>query len=169
VPAKPAWYRNLPHILQELRTDPRPCVCPIFCIGTSGLADRDSLITHLERIAAGEDTAYEIQRRRQVASLIGTLRQQRLTQPQLLVEAATTVVNQDFENLPAGVRLEPGRITVEFAPSQQGLDTLLRQPSNDFDRFERCVPTGPDRRLVVAIMVLSHDYCASRIKLRKSQ
>jgi len=30
-------------------------------------------------------------------------------------------------------------------------------------------PTGPDRRLVVAIMVLSHDYCASRIKLRKSQ
>src|SRR3954453_6551354 len=105
VPAKPGWYCNLPHILQELRTDPRPCVaraqlqlllgvsrrraqqilarCVVDRIGTSGLADRDSLITHLERIAAGEDTAYEIQRRRQVASLIVTLRQQRLLQPQL--------------------------------------------------------------------------------------
>ena len=47
-----------------------------------------------------------------------------------------------MENLPAGVRLEPGRITLEFDQPQQGLEKLLALAmaiSNDFDRFERCV------------------------------
>jgi hypothetical protein len=51
-------------------------------------------------------------------------------------------VNQEFENLPAGVRLEPGCITVEFDEPQQGLEKLLALAmaiSNDFDRFERHV------------------------------
>lgn len=51
-----------------------------------------------------------------------------MTEPQLLVEAPTSVVNQEFENLPAGVRLEPGRITVEFDQPQQGLDNYSPSP-----------------------------------------
>ncbi|HYP05017.1 MAG TPA: hypothetical protein VER03_02185 [Bryobacteraceae bacterium] len=165
MPAKPVWYRNLHHIIEELRRHPLPYVdratvefllgvsrrraqqimAPCVFdrrVGINGLADRNALITRLERVAEGDEGAYEIERRRKVANLIENLRQQWITQPQLLVEAPTAVVNQDFENLPAGVRLEPGRITVEFEEPQQGLEKLLALAmaiSNDFDLFERCV------------------------------
>jgi hypothetical protein len=118
-----------------------PCVVERRA-GVNGLADRDTLIIRLERIAEGDEAAYEIERRRKVANLIENLRQQWITQPQLLVEAPTTVVNQEFGNLPGGVRLEPGRITVEFDEPQQGLEKLLALAmaiGNDFDAFERTV------------------------------
>jgi len=165
VPAKPIWYRNLAYVIEVLRKQPLPYVDRTtveFLLGVSrrraqqimapcvlerrpgvnGLADRAALITRLEQIAEGDEGAYEIERRRKVASLINNLRQQRITQPQLLVEAPTVVLNQEFENLPTGVRLEPGCITVEFDEPQQGLEKLLALAmaiSNDFDLFERCV------------------------------
>jgi hypothetical protein len=165
VPAKPIWYRNLPYIIAELRKLPLPYVDRATvefllgisrrraqqilapCVldrrpGVNGLADRDMLIAHLERIADGDEGSYEIERRRKVARLIENLRQQWISQPQLPVEAPIAIVNQKLENLPAGVRLEPGRITVEFSQPQQALEKLLALAmaiSNDFDLFERCV------------------------------
>ena len=164
MPAKPTWYRNLSHILEALRERPHPYVdratielllgvgrrraqqimapCIIDRVGANGLAGRDALLTRLARIAEGDEAFHEVERRRKVARLIENLRQERVEKPQLLVEAPTAVVNQEFENLPAGVRLEPGRITVEFAEPQQGLEKLLALAmaiSNDFDLFERCV------------------------------
>src|SRR4051794_16609341 len=164
MPAKPTWYRNLPQILEELRRLPRPWVdratiefllgvsrrraqqimapCITDRVGTNGLADRETFIAHLQQIAAGEEAIYEVRRRGKVASIIDQLRRDRVERPQLLVEAPTAVVNQEFANLPAGVRLEPGRITVEFGNPQQGLEKLLALAmaiSNDFDRFERSV------------------------------
>jgi hypothetical protein len=164
VPAKPVWYRNLPHILQDLRRHPLPYVdratvefllgvsrrraqqiiapCVTWRVGTNGVADRDALITRLERIAEGDEGSCEIERRRKVARLIEGLRRERIEQPQLLVEAPTAVVNQEFESLPAGVRLDRGRITVEFNEPLEGLEKLLALAmaiSNDFDRFERIV------------------------------
>lgn len=52
------------------------------------------------------------------------------------------MVAQALENLPEGVRLEPGRITVTFDHAQQALEKLLALAmavSNDFDRFEQQV------------------------------
>jgi hypothetical protein len=164
VPAKPTWYRNLPDILEGLRSLPRPYVhratvefllgvgrrraqqimapCIIDRVGANGLADREALIAHLQQIAAGEEAFYEVRRRRKVARVIGELRRERIERPQLIVEAPTSVVNQEFEHLPPGVHLEAGRITVEFDEPQQGLEKLLALAmaiSNDFDRFERSV------------------------------
>jgi hypothetical protein len=161
VPAKPTWYRNLPHILEELRNHPLPYVdratlefllgvsrrraqqimapCVADRVGSNGLADRDALISRLERIAEGDDVFREIQRRRRVAEAI--------SKPQLLVEAPTAVVNQEFAGLPDGVQLQAGRITVEFRHPQEGLEKLLALAmaiSNDFDRFERMVGTDQD-------------------------
>jgi hypothetical protein len=164
VPAKPTWYRKLPYIIEELRKHPLPYVdratvefllgvsrrraqqimapCVTWRVGANGVADRDALINRLEQIAAGEEAFYEEQRRRKVASIIDKLRRQRIEHPRLIVEAPTAVVNQQFENLPPGVRLEPGRVTVEFEEPQQALEKLLALAmaiSNDFDRFERSV------------------------------
>jgi len=53
---------------------------------------------------------------------------------------------QEFVNLPAGVDLEPGRISVTFDQPQQALEKLLALAmaiSNDFERFERQVRSAP--------------------------
>jgi hypothetical protein len=167
MPAKPAWLSRINDVILHLESLPRPFVdrptvefllavgprraqqimapCVSDHIGSSGLADRHALISHLRHLANGEDGVYELQRRRKVATLLAQLRQQRLEQPRLLVEAPLQVVSQEFTNLPAGVRLEPGRITVDFDQPQQALEKLLALAmaiSNDFDRFVRLVQSA---------------------------
>jgi hypothetical protein len=162
VPAKPSWYSKVDYITAELRSSTRPLIdratieflfgvgrrraqqimapCITDRVGTNGLADRDALIARVRRLAEGDDGHYEIERRRKVANLLDRLRTERIHQPQLLVEAPVHVVNQEFEDLPAGVRLERGRICVDFDTPQQGLEKLLALAmaiSNDFERFER--------------------------------
>jgi hypothetical protein len=162
VPAKPAWYGKLDEIVRELETLPRPFVdratiefllgvgrrraqqilapCITDRVGSNGLADRQALIARLRRLAAGDDGYYELQRRRKLSAILAQLQKERLARPQLLVEAPAAVVSQGFESLPAGVHLDPGRITVDFAEPREALEKLLALAmaiSNDFSCFER--------------------------------
>jgi hypothetical protein len=162
VPAKPTWYSNIDSIIREIETNPRPFVdratvefllnvgrrraqqimapCIIERFGATGLADRDALIARLRRLGDGDDAHYERQRRRKVAEVLMQLQKERRERPQLLVEAPVNIVSQQFANLPSGVRLEPGRITLDFDHAQQALEKLLALAmaiGNDFERFER--------------------------------
>jgi hypothetical protein len=162
LPAKPRWYGKIDEILGELQALPRPFVdratlefllgvgrrraqqilapCITDRVGANGLADRDALITHLRHLADSNDGYYERRRRRKVAQILEELRKERLERPQLLVEAPLQVLTQEFEDLPEGVCLEPGRITVTFHEPQQALEKLLALAMairNDFERFER--------------------------------
>jgi hypothetical protein len=161
VPAKPSWFRRLPQILNDLRAHPHPYVdratlelllgvgrrraqqilapCVADRVGASGLASKEALLAHLEQIARGEEAFFEIRRRRQVARLLDQLRQQHLASPPLLVAAPAAVLRQTLGNLPAGVRIEPGRITVEFDEPHQALEKLLALAmaiGGDFEGFE---------------------------------
>ena len=162
MPAKPAWYSKIDEAIGELQALPRPFVdrstvefllgvgrrraqqilapCITHRVGANGLADRDRFITHLRHLADGDDRFYEMRRRRKVATILAQLQKERIEHPQLLVEAPLQILLQEFENLPAGVRLEPGQITVTFEQPQQALEKLLALAmaiSNDFDQFER--------------------------------
>ena len=164
MPAKPGWYSKIDEVIHELEALPRPFVdratvefllgvgrrraqqilapCIMDRIGSNGLAGREAFISHLRRLAEGDDGYYERQRRRKVATILGELHKDRLERPQLLVEAPLRVLTQELENLPEGVRLEAGCITVTFDQAQQALEKLLALAmaiSNDFDRFERQV------------------------------
>jgi hypothetical protein len=164
VPAKPVWYSKINVVIRELEALPRPFVdratvefllgigrrraqqilapCIVDRVGANGLADRDAFIAHLRRLAEGDGGYYERQRRRKVAAVLAQLHRERLERPQLLIEAPIQVLTQELENLPEGVRLEPGRITVTFDQAQQALEKLLALAmaiSNDFDRFDRQV------------------------------
>ncbi len=167
MPAKPAWYSKLEAVICELESHPRPFVdratvefllgvgrrraqqimkpCITDRIGANGLADRDALIERLRRLANGEDGFYEVERHRKVAHVLQQLRRTRLEQPPLLVEASVAVMNQEFDDLPPGVHIEAGRITVEFDQPQQALERLLALAmaiSNDYARFERTAAKG---------------------------
>ena len=162
MPAKPAWYSQIDHIINQLQLLSRPFVdratiefllgvgrrraqqimapCITDRVGSNGLADRDGLIGHLRCLATGTDVYYERQRRRKLGQTLAQLQKERLARPQLLVEAPVQVLTQDFANLPSGVSLERGRISVEFDNPQQALEKLLALAmaiSNDYDRFER--------------------------------
>ena len=162
MPAKPTWCSDLPHILQVLRASPRSFVdratvenllgvgrrraqqilapCVSDRIGANGLADRQQLMTRLEQLARGEELTFEVQRRQRFARSFQQLRQERIRQPQLLVEAPAQIVNTQFRDLPPGVHLEPGTLRVDFHTPQEALEKLLALAmaiSNDFQLFER--------------------------------
>src|ERR1051325_1438166 len=161
MPAKPAWYGRLEQIVAELEALPGPwvdrstlefllgvgprraqqimAVCATERVGTSSLADRLLLSEHLRQLAAGEDGIHEKRRRRRRAAAVEEMRQTWISRPQVLVEAPVAIVNQRWEDLPAGIELEPGRITVCFETPRQALERLLALAmaiGNNFQRFE---------------------------------
>jgi len=162
VPTKPRWYSNLDYIIRELMALPRPFVdratvefllnvgrrraqqimapALIDRIGSNGLADRNLFIDHLRRLAAGEEAYYETRRRQKVAAFLDRERTERLARPPLFIEAPAAVVNQELEDLPEGVQLERGRITIAFGEPREALEKLLALAmavSNDLEGFER--------------------------------
>ena len=161
-PQNPSGMANSPTSIRELEVLPRPFVdratvefllgvgrrraqqimapCVNDRVGVNGLADRAALIDRLRRLGQGDDGFHEVERRRKVAHVLEQLRKTRLEKPQLLVEAPVAVVNQEIKDLPAGIHIEAGRITIEFEQPQQALERLLALAmaiSNDYDRFER--------------------------------
>ena len=160
MPDKPIWAGHLDEVVRQLRELPDPWVeratlerllrigrrraqqilapCVGRQIGANGVADREVIIAHLHRLAAGEAAHYERQRRLRLARQIEALQQERRTA--VLVEAPTGIVNQQLENLPAGVSVTPGRISVEFKSTREALEKLLALAmavGNDPLLFER--------------------------------
>jgi hypothetical protein len=162
MPARPAWISRINEICDGLEQLPRPFVdrstlevllqvgrrraqqilapCVSDHVGANSLADRDAVIRRLRKIAVGEDERFEVERQRKVAGVIEKLRQERIQQPQILIEAPVRVMSQQLRNLPEGVSIAPGRLTIEFAGPQQALEKLLALAmaiGNDYEAFER--------------------------------
>jgi hypothetical protein len=145
VPDKPYWCGHLNEIIRDLRSLPDPWIdraclqqllgvglrraqqilapCVGRQVGVNGLADREVVIAHLGRLAAGDTACYERQRRQKLAERIAALLQERSNA--LMVAAPTAIVNQELAGLPEGISIEPGCLTVRFATARQALEKLL--------------------------------------------
>ena len=166
MPDKPTWYGRLDLVIAELGGLPWPWVdretlqsllqvgarraqqilrpCVTRQVGANGVADREELIAHLKRLASGDEAHYERRRRQRLAQVLEGLRQAALAQPKVLVEAPTAVLNQEFANLPDGVMVSPGAISITFSSPSEALQRLLALAmaiGNDFNEFER--QSGP--------------------------
>ena len=162
MPDKPTWYGQLERVIEELGNLPWPWVdretlqsllrvgprraqqiirpCVTRQIGANGVAGREELIAHLKRLAAGDEAYYERRRRQRLAQVLEELRQAAIAQPKVLVEAPTTVLQQEFANLPNGVSVSPGTISITFSSPSEALQRLLALAmaiGNDFNEFER--------------------------------
>jgi hypothetical protein len=162
MPDKPTWYGRLEEIIRELEGLPYPWVdratleailgvgrrraqqilqpCVTHQVGSNGLADRVALCAHLRAVASREEAHYEQQRRRRLAGTLAQLRQASLEQPRVLVEAPVSVMSQELANLPEGVELGGGYVTVRFTSPQEALEKLLALAmaiGNDIEAFER--------------------------------
>jgi hypothetical protein len=117
-----------------------PCVSDK--VGANGLAECEAVVKRLREIATGQDDQFELERRRKVADIIENLRRERIESPQVVVEAPVRVLSQQLRNLPAGVSIAPGRITVEFTEPREALEKLLALAmalGNDYEAFEQMV------------------------------
>jgi hypothetical protein len=173
MPAKPAWHGKLDQIVAELEALPPGssvnrstlefllgvgrrraqqimAACVTERVGTSSLADRDLLCHYLRQLAAGDVGFHEQQRQRRVAAAIEEMRQVWVTRPKVRVEAPAAIVNQEWEALPEGVDLQPGRITIRFETCQEALQKMLALAmavGSDMLRFEEQVGTSRPPRI----------------------
>jgi hypothetical protein len=161
MPSHPRWISNLDRIITDLEAIPdqwldRQTVqdllgvkarraqqivasCISRVVGTSALIDREAFLQQLKRIQAGEAGVYEQKRRQRVARVIHQLGRQWACNPVLNVEAPTPIVSQSLENLPPGVDLGKGQITIRFTDSKEALEKLLALAmavGNDYEQFE---------------------------------
>jgi hypothetical protein len=160
MPDKPTWSGQLEEIAEQLRRLPdrwidratleetlrvgrrraqqilAPCI--ERQIGPNGLADRETVIAHLRRLTAGDTASYEHQRRRRLAERLEALHRERLAA--VMIEAPATITTQEMQNLPEGVAVGPGEISVRFRTTQEALEKLLALAmaiGNDPLLFER--------------------------------
>jgi hypothetical protein len=162
MPDKPLWYDRLELALEQLEGLPSPWVDrstleailgvgrrraqqilqPLArrTLGKNVLADKEEVIAYLRQLAAGDAASFERRRRERLHTLIATWHKQAKEQPQVLVEAPVTIVNQELDSLPRGVRLAPGRIVIEdfTTPEQakQKLLALVMAMGNDPEGFD---------------------------------
>ena len=164
MPDKPIWYGRLDEVIADLNGLSWPWVdretlqsllkvgrrraqqilqpCVSRRIGANGVADRAELIAHLKHLASGDQAYYERRRRHKLARVMEELRRAALAQPKVLVEAPVTIVSQQFSNLPEGVVMAPGNISISFSSPAEALQRLLMLSmaiGNDFAGFERIV------------------------------
>lgn len=163
MPAQPGWLLRLPEIIEELSALPAPVVDRAtvervfglrrrqainvlrafggYQIGKTALIDRRRMLEHLRGVAAGERFAFERRRRERLTDQLETVRKQKLA---AAVEIPVRPEPPDA-TLPAGVRLEAGRLTIDFQSVQDLLGKLYgiaQAAAEDFDRFQSAAGAG---------------------------
>jgi hypothetical protein len=168
MPDKPVWYDRLTEAEAQIAALPSPWVDrktlesvlgvgrrraqqilqPLIrlTIGKNGLAMKEDVIAYLRQLAQGDAASFERQRRDRLAALIDTWHREAQEQPRVLVEAPDSIVNQEINSLPAGVRLAPGRILIEgfTTPDEakQKLLALIMAIGNDPEEFDNRIAIG---------------------------
>src|ERR1035438_8138951 len=140
MPDKPLWLDRLPYAIRQLEaaTEPwvdRPTLEALLAVGrrraqqllapiarrrvgTSVVADRADVVSHLQRLAAGENAYYEERRRKQLWAHLSQARHEWLRQPPVLIEVSNAQIGRverpDFDGLPDGAELAPGSTRPRF-------------------------------------------------------
>ena len=164
MPDQPTWIESVPEILETLEAPgappflDRPTIEVFFGVrrrqaihllrrfggykvGKAFLVPREAVIGFLRdpqrwRAAADEKGRFE-----RVASALGQARSE-LQQRRIPIPAAIESLQMEFAGLPAGIRLEPGQLVIQFAQPVELLEKLfaLSQAfAHDYPTFERIV------------------------------
>ena len=163
MPAKAEWLLRLPEILAALRALDIPVVDRAaierlfgfrrrraiqfmheldgYQSGHSFWVDRLRLIAQLEVLQNGDGYRRESRRRRNLEETVERARRQAAA-TRVKIQVKPGAWNSRIHTLPAGIRLEPGSLSVEFGDPQellQKLFALSQAMANDFECFERMV------------------------------
>ena len=163
MPAKAEWLLRVPEILAELRVLDVPVLDRAaiqrlfnfhrrraiqlmhaeggYQAGHSFLVDRKRLIAQLEVLQNGDGFHQESRRRLRLEETVERMRRHAVA-ARVKIPVEPAVLDTRIHALPAGIRLEPGSLSVAFRDPQellQRLFALSQAIANDFECFERMV------------------------------
>jgi hypothetical protein len=166
MPAKAEWLLRVPEILVALRVLDIPVVDRAaiqrlfgfqrrrailfmheldgYQAGHSFLVDRLRLIAQLEVLQNGDDFHQESRRRMNLEEIAERARRHAVA-ARVKIHMEPGVRDTRMHTLPAGIRLEPGSLRVEFGDPQellQKLFALSQAVANDFEQFEKIAAVG---------------------------
>lgn len=167
MPAQPQWLLRVPEIIEELSALDIPVVDraiieSIFKVrrrralqllasfggyqaGRTFLVDRRKLICALRQIEASPRFYYEKRRKERLGSLLEKARQH-LAAARVSIPVEADTFTRKTTDLPEGIRLERGRLTVEFQTAEELLKHLFelaQSIANDYERFRFLVEPPP--------------------------
>lgn len=112
-----------------------------FQAGRTFLVDRLQLIAELERIRQDPDFDYELQRKQRLSEMVVEARRFRAG-AEVILPVRRDALDRRMENLPAGIRLEAGYLTVRFEKPEEllaDLFELAKAAQNDYEAFCKTV------------------------------
>lgn len=159
MPAKSRWLLQIPTILETLSTLDEPVLDRAACqrlfgvgrrraivvmqrfggyqAGNAILLDRAELIRKLKEIGSSPEVEIEQARKRKLSESLNAIHRHR-TAARIPIPVPADVHERHVEDLPIGVRLEHGHLSIEFEGAVQLLSKLyeLSQAAvNDFEAF----------------------------------
>jgi hypothetical protein len=163
MPAKPRWLLHIPEILDQLRALQVPVVDRAVCerifsvgrrraislmqcfggyrSGNAVLVDRLELIAKLEDLWESPDAVSEQKRKTRLADRLESVRRyQKAAAVVIPVSASSDEIR--LPELPVGIAIESGRLTVEFNRTEELLQRLFevaKAAANDFEAFQAVV------------------------------
>ena len=108
-----------------------------YQIGRTFLIDRGSLLRELERIQSGEEFGREKMRKKRLSGELEAVRKLAAAS-KVTVRIKEDIFNATLPDLPDGVVLQPGMLTVSFRSPEDLLERLFvlaQVLSNEFDRL----------------------------------
>jgi hypothetical protein len=158
MPAKPSWLLAIPEMLHQLQSLDTPVLDRATCerlfhvkrrraialmqtfggyrSGNTVLVDRPALINRLMEIARTEEYDRETRRKQRLADGLNTIHRS-LKGVTIRLPVSKDAAERSVDDLPPGVVLAPGRLTVEFARPEElfaKLYELGQAATNDFER-----------------------------------
>jgi hypothetical protein len=169
MPAQPTWFPRLTQIVAELRAmknvpvidrqaferlfqvrDRRARVLMSrfdgIQIGHAWTVDRQQLIEALEAIQRGEEFQWERRRRERIAVMYEQAKREHPAR-QVQIPVTKETRSRTVSSLPAGVKLSPGELHIQFASAEElaaKLFELSQAMARDWDAF---VDAVEDRHL----------------------
>ncbi len=162
------WLERVPELLRQLEDFPAPvldraaleqwlglsrrqCIRLMhrwggYQAGRTFLIGRERMREELEQLLAGEEPRREQRRRQRLSALVERWHAD-LKGRYIAIPAAAGVLAQGLDSLPAGVRLAPGQLLIDFRDPEQLLERLLALVmgiQNDYGRFEKLAGDTPE-------------------------
>jgi hypothetical protein len=166
MPPQPRWLLRVPEIVEELSAIDVPVVDRAmvervfglrrrqainlmrafggYQLGKTALVERSAILEKLRLIIGGDRFVFEWRRRERLSEQLEQLRKHR--------QAASVAIAVEPDpppdaSLPPGVRLEAGRLTIDFASVEDLLSKLYgiaQAAAEDFGRFESAARRRPE-------------------------
>jgi len=159
MPALSQWFLRLPEIIAELKVLTAPVVDRAlveklfwlkrrhaidlchrfggFQAGRTFLVDRVHLIAGLERLQRDPDYEHELHRRERLSEMVTEARRLRAG-AEVKLPVGVDAFSRCMSDLPAGIHLQPGHLTVSFSQPEELLGKLFelaKAAQNDYEAF----------------------------------